>query len=413
MRCVGWFIGALIAACLAVAACDRPQSDSQEAVKANTVPALQEPSKDHPKSAHDGEAEPDIETATAWANAEKTGTPDGFFAFAQKYPESSLVSKAMETGKKLLFEREPAIAKDFNPSGMNSKGSISVVATSPSASSVLLRTERAGDFLAMAASLSGLGNPQFGIGTGSEIRLGGSGSQWTVPQGERLCLRRDSAGWVFLCGSGVLKTGTSGDQVVGRSFQTCLFLCDHPNEYVREGVGRDLGRLSLGRSAADREKALAALNRLLDDPSEDVRMGALEGLGCLGSPEALASLRNYAKKKGIDPGKLKKDNKRNDRAALSDALGTIGGYRIIGVPELNDAISLAEAGQFFANAHEWVLSCPVWARVSANRSAAEKALDESKKQGNPKVREAAQKIAKECRPASEAKPSTKTTPAGK
>ncbi len=417
MKGLYWFLGALIAAGLAMAACDRSESDWQKAKQANTLNAFEEFRKDHPKSTHDGEAGAVIGTLTAWADAEKIGTPDGFFAFAEKYPESSLASKAMETGGKLLFEIEPAIAKDFNPSGTDSKGSISLVAISPSASVMYLKTERPGDSFSMALSLNsvamGTATPQYCTGVGSEIRLGGSGSQWTVPQGGRLCLKRDSAGWVFLCGSGVLKLGTSGDQVFDRSFQTSLLLCGHPNEYVREGAARDLGRLSLGRSAEDRQKALAALNRLLDDPSEDVRLGALEGLGCLGSPEALASLREYAKKKGIDPGKLKKGNNRNDEAVLSDALGTIGGYRIIGVPELSDALSLAEAAEFLANAREWVLSCPVWTRFSTDIPTAEKAIEESKRHESPKIREAAEKIVKECLPASEAKPTTKTSPAGK
>ncbi len=432
MKSLYWFIGALIAAGLAMAACDRSESDWQKAKQANTVNAFEEFRKDHPRSAHDGEAEAVIGTLTAWADAEKTGTPDGLFAFAEKHPESSLASKAMETGKKLLFEREPAIAKDFNhvetvtkavpeqmfgggrsdsmaiaTSGIDPNGSISMVAISPTASVRYLKIQRRVDSTAMSFS----GGLQDCTGVGSQIWLGGSGSWWTVKQGVRLCFKRDSAGWVFLCGAGVLKMGPSGDQVFGRSFQGCLFLFEHPDAYTREGVARDLGRLSWGGSAADREKALAVLNRLLDDPNENVRMGALEGLGLLGSPGAFASVRAYAKKKGIDLEKSKKGNERNEECILSDALGTIGGYRIIGVPELKDALSLAEAGEFFANAQEWVLSYPVWTRVSADIPIAEKALEESITDKSPKVREAAGKIAKACLPASEAKSITDRAPA--
>lgn len=137
MKIFYWFIGALIASCLAMAACDRTKSGAQEAMEAGTVNAFQESGQDNPKPAPDGEADADVETRTAWADAEKAGTSDDFFAFAEKYPESSLASKALETGKKLLFEREPALAKDFNPSGMNSKGSICQTENQPSTSEEL------------------------------------------------------------------------------------------------------------------------------------------------------------------------------------------------------------------------------------------------------------------------------------
>lgn len=267
------------------AGCDRTESDWQKAVQTRTLAAYEEFRKLHPQSPHDKEAESAIEVMTAWTDAQKANDANGYLAFSEKYPDSDLAKEAIEKAKTLLFDSEPVFAKGFNPEGLeNQKGGISLIATEIG---IVAKSEGPDDGLYYSMGVGGrvtgsLGGGKYATGVGSVIRLGGSGTNWSVPSDERLIFKHTRAGWVFLCGRGKTNPGLAGEQTLGRSFSACLLLCDHPDPVVREGAARDLPRLCAGRSETDREKTVAALRRHLDDSNEDARNAARASLASLG-----------------------------------------------------------------------------------------------------------------------------------
>jgi len=114
----------------------------------------------------------------------------------------------------------------------------------------------------------------------------------------RLCFKKVKNGWAYLSGSGYITEGCQGmgckpeprGREIGRSrtVNSCLEAVDSPDEIVREGCARDLGRMA---AQADRARVTDALARLLSDPVADVRSGAAEGLGLLVSLEAVEKLK--------------------------------------------------------------------------------------------------------------------------
>ncbi len=114
----------------------------------------------------------------------------------------------------------------------------------------------------------------------------------------RLCFKKVKNGWAYLSGSGYITQVCQGlgcnpeprRREIGRSrtVESCLEAVDSPDEIVREGCARDLGRMA---AQADRTRVTAALSRLLSDPVPDVRGGAAEGLGLLVSLEAVEKLK--------------------------------------------------------------------------------------------------------------------------
>jgi hypothetical protein len=395
-----------------IVGCDRTESNWEKTKQLNTAKAYELYLKNYPQSPHNNEAKALFEILTDWEEAQKTNNSGAFFTFAEKYPDSELSRRAFEQATRLVIESEPLKAMDFNPPGVAKNGSITLVAVQ---GGTVVKTERPGEMMAfsMGGSTSGggLGRPQLSTGNGSVIRLAGRGSEWSVPQGQRLCFKNTSDGWVLLCGSGILGLPfKAGSQAFGRSFSKCLVLSEHPEALVREGAARDLGRLSLGLSGPEMEKASAVLAKLLDDTSVDVRMGAFEGLGYLGVADSFTLLRSYAERKGIDLAKVQKNEDQNESTMLAEALSIIAGYRLIGKPEVKNALSIIEAGDLFIHASNWVLDCPICSRAAEDTSAAEKGLREASAVQNPRVRESVERIVKECMPTSADKLLKETLP---
>lgn len=157
-----------------------------------------------------------------------------------------------------------------------------------------------------------------GTGVGSEIRFGGLVKSTTttisVPNGTRMCFRKDAGGWVYVCGLGEItstdKTATFGHS---RTVASCLALLKTSDPILQEGAARDLGRLT---QAADYTRVVSELAALLKSTNPVLRQAAVEGLGLIGTRDSQVVL--------LDAARVEQDEATRER--LKEALCMIGAY---------------------------------------------------------------------------------------
>jgi len=183
----------------------------------------------------------------------------------------------------------------FRPnSGSDTQGSITM--KEGGQGYVLLSTERPGDQLMMSmGGLFGGGGSMtsmIGTGEGSEIRFAGkietAQGVVTGDQKGRLCFRKSQGDWAYVCGLGQYEEDSTVTKLGhGRTVESCFDLLASDDPILREGGARDLGRLT---PLDDARRVVPKLISLLADSVQFVRRGAIEGLGLIGTPEALEAL---------------------------------------------------------------------------------------------------------------------------
>ncbi|MGH9838432.1 MAG: HEAT repeat domain-containing protein [Blastocatellia bacterium] len=207
-------------------------------------------------------------------------------------------------------------------SGSDTVGSITIAA-SVNPSVAILSTERPGDSIMFSLGLGGPGQ-EIATGEGSEIRFSGKHSlgdgELTVAEGSRVCLKKSQGEWVYVCGLGEYVAGGKTYRLgYNRTVDSCLTLLAKDDTILREGVARDLGRLT---KPADVSRVVPKLVALLKDSSPVLRRGAAEGLGLIGSQDAFAALKQA----------LATETDELTGKYLEEALAICGGIALVGDP---------------------------------------------------------------------------------
>jgi len=229
----------------------------------------------------------------------------------------------------------------------------SISLSSQDGRSVILSVERPADSIRMSAPLSlgpgGLGaggfGPTFCIGQGSELRFEGTmlfrAYTLVADSGDQLCFRRVKGGWAYVCGRGRV---THGEEVVSlgdrRTAESCVTLLAAPDAILREGGARALARLMTGVTP----EMVPRLAALLNDPDPNVRRGAAEGLGSIGSAPSVEALQAA----------LLTEKNKVTKEFIAEALALPAGRSLLGLPSALPLPPDQAAGLYSVGRTDWV-----------------------------------------------------------
>jgi hypothetical protein len=185
------------------------------------------------------------------------------------------------------------------------------------------------------------------MGEGSEIRFSDyfecEGAKVACRRSDvRLCFKKTSDGWVYLCGSGLIQYKNDQSAVMlgeDRTVDSCLALLSSGDAILREGAVRDLGRVS---SRENYVRVIPRLATLLHDADPRIRRGAAEALGFIGVEDSVGPLKTLA------AGETDNTTQR----FIAEALALCAGNALIAGPGTGripgpEAASLYDSGRSF------------------------------------------------------------------